>query len=134
MLEKIISIEEQVFKSGNKYSSTYEGYIITTDKQTIKVGITNDQSCCESFGYLSSEDDLSDFIGSKLLSISVVDEYLNSKDIPNSLEYLDEGAAMFINFETSKGLFQLVCYNSHNGYYSHYAVLISKELNHSQSL
>ena len=104
-----------------------------TDQQTIKVGISSGQSCCESYGYLTTNDDLKEFEGTELLSISIVDTALNNKKI-EELEYLDAGGAMFVNFETSKGLMQLVAYNGHNGYYGHDAVLVSKQLNHEECL
>lgn len=60
-MEKIISIKEGSFEK-NKYSS-YAGYIIETNKQVIKFGISDHQSCCESWGYFSSEDDFDEFVG-----------------------------------------------------------------------
>ena len=133
MMEKILRIEETIFKTSEKDWSSYEGYQVITDQQTIKVGISSGQSCCESYGYLTTNDNLKEFEGAELLSISIVDAALNNKKI-EELEYLDEGGAMFVNFETSKGLMQLVAYNAHNGYYGHDAVLISKQLNVSESL
>jgi hypothetical protein len=35
-----------------------------------------------------------------------------------------EGGAMFINFITDVGVFQIVAYNEHNGYYGHESVLV----------
>lgn len=132
-MEKIIRIEEADFKTSEKDWESYEGYQIITDEQTIKVGISSGQSCCESYGYLTTNDDLKEFEGAELLSVSVVDTAMNNKKI-EELECLDSGGAMFVNFETSKGLLQLVAYNGHNGYYGHDAVLISKQLNHSEVL
>ncbi len=132
-MEKIISINEGSFKLSENDWGAYEGYTINTSEQQIKVGISSGQSCCESYGYLSTEDNHKEFIGANLLSISIVDQALNNKKV-DDLEYLDEGGAMFVNFETDKGLFQLVAYNSHNGYYGHEAVLVSKQLNHTEGL
>jgi hypothetical protein len=50
-MEKILRIEETTFKTNEKDWSIYEGFQIITDQQTIKVGISNGQSCCESWGY-----------------------------------------------------------------------------------
>jgi len=119
-MEKILRIEECINYNGK------DGYLIITDKQTIMVGISNEQCCCENWGYLMSEDNLDDFNGAILISISSVDNELKSNMIE---EDLDEGEAMFINFETSAGLLQFVAYNSHNGYYGHSAVCVSKQLN-----
>ena len=128
-MEKILRIEETTFnaKMEGSYSENYDGFEIVTNKQTIRVGIDNSQCCCEDFGCLMTEDNVSEFIGSNLKSIRLVDSALNGKKI-EQLEYLDCGDAMFVNFETDNGLFQIVAYNSHNGYYGHEAVLISNQL------
>lgn len=132
-MEKIISIEEKTFSTDKEGWQQYDGFEIVTDKQTIQIGISNNQSCCESFGCIITNDDTKEFIGAKLKGISLTDTVLNNKKI-EAIEYLEEGGAMFVNLETSKGLLQLVAYNSHNGYYGHSAVLVSKQLNHSESL
>lgn len=132
-MEKILRVEETSFKKNGKDYSTYDGYQIITDQQTIKVGISNGQSCCEEYGYLTTNDDIKDFEGAELLSVAIVDTALNNKKI-EELEYLGEGGAMFVNLETSNGILQLVAYNCHNGYYGHDAVLLSKQLNHEECL
>lgn len=54
-MEKILRIEE--------ISQDYtDGYAIITNKQTIKLLISNSQSCCEEWGYFMSDDDLEYFI------------------------------------------------------------------------
>ena len=137
-MEKIISIVETDWKGKypHGYEKTYEGFIVTTDEQEIKVGIDNQQNCCESWGYLMSHDAIDEFIGAKLLDIKIVDAALNVKSYTEVVgEYgVDGGGTMFVNFETDKGTFQLVAYNAHNGYYSHDAVVISKQLNVSEFL
>lgn len=127
-MEKIISIKETTFRT-DEYNS-YDGYEVVTDKQTIRMGIQNHQSCCEDWGYLMSEEDIQEFVGSTLVGISAVDEQL--KAYPELPDY--ECSCMFINLNTDRGLLQFVAYNSHNGYYSHDAVLISTQLNHEESL
>lgn len=119
-------------KDANDYQN-FEGYQIITDLQTIKIGISDSQCCCETFGCIITNDDINDFIGSELKGISITDTALNNNKI-EELEYLDCGGAMFVNFETSEGLLQFVAYNSHNGYYGHDAVLISKQLNKDERL
>jgi hypothetical protein len=132
-MEKILSIVETSFeRQEGSWSDSYDGYIITTDKQVVRMGITNGQSCCESWGYLMSEDDVQSFVGSDLHSIQVVDEALNKKsieDIEGSGTYL-----MFINIETSNGLLQFVAYNSHNGCYGHTAFVESSFVTEDASL
>jgi hypothetical protein len=130
-MEKILSIEETVFKVNENDCNEFEGFVITTSEQTIKIGIDSGQSCCEQFGYLTMNDEINDFIDEELLSISVVDTALNRKVI-DLVSGFDEGDAMFVNLETSNGLLQLAVYNSHNGYYGHETVVISKQLNISK--
>lgn len=133
-MEKILKIEEGTFsiKEG-EYDNNFDGFQIITDLQTIKIGISDYQSCCENFGCIITNDDINEFIDSELISISIVDNALNNKKI-DEIECLDCGGAMFVNLETSEGLLQFIAYNSHNGYYGHEAVLISKQLNYSDNL
>ena len=131
-MEKILDIKEDTWSTG-KYSE-FDGFVITTDNQIIKIGISNSQSCCENWGYLTTEDNIKEFIGTNLLSIQRVDTLLKKHKEVEELQYLDEGDAMFINLETSNGLLQFVVYNAHNGYYGHEAVVISKDLNISETL
>jgi hypothetical protein len=130
-MEKILRIEETDFKTPNQKYGSYEGYRVVTDTQTILVGISSGQSCCENYGYMTTNDDLKEFEGAELLSIEVVDKSLNVKIIEREFS---EDEAMFVNFNTSKCVMQLVAYNSHNGYYGHDAVLVSKQLTHDVCL
>jgi len=110
--EVITSISE-VTKPGEW--SGMEGYEVKTNRRTITVLISNEQSCCEEWGYCSSDDNLQGKIGAELLSMSVTDDHLNTWDFEEGYE----GAAQFVTFTTSKGVFQLAVYNWHNGYYGH---------------
>lgn len=125
-METILKIEETSFDGK-------DGFIITTDEQSIKLGIDNGQSCCENWGYFMSEDDTSDFIGSKLIDIKITDELLKPND-NFDVNDIYEGGVMFVNLETDKGLLQFVAYNEHNGYYGHEACVISKQRNESDYL
>lgn len=118
MKEIIKKIEEVENLKSHGYSDygSYDGYRLTTNKQDYFLLIDNCPSCCESFGYICSEDSLEDFIGSELLSIETVDTALNKNML---VESDDEGEYMFVNVETNKGLLQFAVYNSHNGYYGH---------------
>jgi len=131
-METILSITDGIFEVANTYGH-FEGWVIKTTLQEIKFGVSNGQSCCESYGTLITNDEITSFIGTELISITQVDTALNNKKI-DELEYLDSGGCIFLNFETSVGLLQFVVYNSHNGYYGHEAVLISKQLNISEVL
>ena len=135
MKEKILKIEKTEFKHDDKSKSYYnlEGYKITTNKQVIKLGIDNGQSCCENWGYFMSEDDVQSFVGSILIGIELTDTQLKKVeefDIDNSYE----GDAMFVNLKTNNGLLQFIAYNEHNGYYGHEACVISKQLSHTTIL
>jgi len=127
-MEKILRIEPVTFKKELGDWQGFDGFQIITDLQTIKIGISNSQCCCENFGCLITNDEIKEFIGAELKSLAIVDEVLNNKKIED-LEYLDCGSTMFVNLETNEGLLQFVAYNAHNGYYGHDAVLISKQLN-----
>lgn len=134
-MEIIKSIEEVHNKKLKRTDySEYDGFLIITDKQNIFIGIENGQSCCESFGYLTSQDNFNEFIGSNLNEIKLVDTALNIKKVEDTINGLDEGEAIFVNLETDKGTLQFTVYNSHNGYYGHEAVVISKQLNYSQTV
>lgn len=118
----IKSIQEASFgMAGDRWGICYDGFVITmTDDTTIKFGISNESQCCESWGYLMSQDDFVDFIGATVISVAGVDEalaHVSVKDV-----YC--GGIMFININTSEGLLQFVAYNEHNGYYSHEGVVI----------
>lgn len=102
----------------------YDGYHIKTDKQDILVLIDNGQSCCESWGYLDSFEDPAEFEGAELRSVSIVDTAYNKASDPGDCY---EGGAVFVNFETDRGLFQLTVYNSHNGYYGHGVIVRSEQ-------
>jgi hypothetical protein len=130
MKEKILSVHE-VRQKG------WDGYLIKTTKQEIKLLIDNEQCCCESWGYFLSEDDFEDFIGAELLDIKLTDTELKKglfkKEcrLPYSIDMESElfsGGIMFVDLVTSKGVLQFTAYNVHNGYYGHDAKIVSKQL------
>lgn len=127
MTEIIQNIEEVYDVREGKYS-VWEGYLVTTNKQTIKVLIDSGQFCCEEYGFFSipEEDNLKDFIGSELLSVNIVDKALNTIKLEE--EMIEEEEAIFVNLETSKGTLQLTVYNSHNGYYGHAIKIVSEQV------
>jgi hypothetical protein len=132
-MERIISIKESapiVFDEDDQRRGRLDGYEIVTSRQVIKIGVTNDQSCCESWGYLMSEDNVEEFIGSNLLDVKIVDTALNERCHVDT----DEGDTMFVNLYTTAGLLQFVVYNCHNGYYGHTAIVLSEQIDHSESI
>jgi hypothetical protein len=129
-MEKIISITEH--QTGAMYCNK-EGYKIITDKQEITMLIDAEQSCCESWGYLMSQDDFSDFIGAQLIDIKLVDELMNARGI-EELQNSEDVYTVFVNIYTSSGVLQFVAYNAHNGYYGHGVEIKSIQLTHETTL
>lgn len=104
-----------------------DGYKVDTDKHVFYVLIDNGQSCCENWGYMTSEDDLNYFVGAELLDVKVTDTTLNQKVLTKmNNEYIDTSEIQFVDFITNKGTFQLAVYNSHNGYYGH-GIVVAKD-------
>lgn len=103
-----------------------DGYSVQTDQHQFLVLIENEQSCCESFGIITSEDDHTPFIGSELREVLLTDRALNQKRVEDSGYYEDDGGIQFVDFRTSRGVFQLSVYNAHNGYYGH-RILVLKD-------
>jgi hypothetical protein len=131
--EKILSIQDCNFNTeSGRWATDFEGFIIETDKQKILIGISSGQSCCESSGYLSSEDNFEEYIGARLNSITTTDTVLITNDVVNW--DFDGGGIMFVNVETSKGTLQFAVYNSHNGYYGHSVIIKSNQLTINSSL
>ena len=108
--------------------SEYDGYEISTDENQYYVLINNGQSCCENWGYLSSDDNLDYFVGAELIEVKLTDVVLNQKVVEESNYYGDGDGIQFVDFVTDKGVLQLAVYNSHNGYYGH-SILIAKNEN-----
>ena len=68
------------------------------------------QSCCED-RYMSTDDDLTEYIESKLLALEL-------KEAPNIENGGEEHEVQFLDVLTSKGIFTISNHNEHNGYYS----------------
>ena len=122
-IKEITEIEEHKFNN-----ETYDGYsiiIYSEDKlKKIDILISDYQSCCEDWGYICSEDNFDDFIGSKVIEIYTtgIEGETSIKDYMTS-KYIDEDEIMFLTLKTSKGNLQFAVYNSHNGYYGHQAII-----------
>lgn len=127
-MEKILAIKETNF--GNRNSMA--GYEITTDQQIIQLGIDDYQSCCEHWGYyITTEDDIADFIGADLIDIKESSTHIGEHKEDWSEKY---AASIFVDIITSHGVLQFVAYNEHNGYYAHGIKVVSKQLNIDISL
>ena len=68
------------------------------------------QSCCE-HRYMSTDDNLADFAGAKLLGAEI--KQAEGKDG----EYGDVHEIQFLEIKTDKGSFTMSSHNEHNGYY-----------------
>jgi hypothetical protein len=115
-----------------------EGYEVITSKQSIKLLIDNEQSCCEHWGYFWCNDNPQDFIGANIIDVSITDTALNEavlkeKDLDRNAQYF-EGVVMFVDIKTERGVLQFVAYNEHNGYYGHEARVECSYLKHSETL
>lgn len=106
---------------------TMGGYKVKTSKHELLVLIDNEQSCCENWGYFSSDDNLQDYVGATLQAVELVDTALNVKDLEERFTYgFYEGGVQFVTFKTDRGDFQLAVYNAHNGYYGH-GIIIAED-------
>lgn len=105
----------------------YDGYKITTTKNTYLILIDNGQCCCESWGYICSEDNINSFNGSEVIEVRLTDKALNTHMIEKSDYYEEGGGIQFIDFVTDKGTLQFAVYNSHNGYYGHGIYVVREE-------
>jgi hypothetical protein len=134
-MEKIVEIKD--YEGMDRYCNV-AGFEVVTDKQSIKLYIDNDSSCCERWGHFWCNDNPQDFIGAELRSVSLTDTALNEAQMKaNDLNPNDkwfEGGVMFVNLETDKGTLQFVAYNEHNGYYGHEAKVQCTQLTHAETL
>lgn len=116
MLGKLKSVEKV-------FGKDMDGYKVATDTNTFEVLISNFQSCCEDWGYMSSEDDFNAFIGSELIEVKLTDTALKQKTLFDKINEDDYNSGdygvQFVDFVTKNGVFQLAVYNGHNGYYGH---------------
>ena len=107
--------EDTIVDKSRGWRESYEGLIIETDKGSIKLVISDSQSCCEQWGALFFEtpDDVSQFVGAEILQIEDI-------DIKRE-EFIDNETQLRIT--TDRGIIQYAIYNEHNGYYSHGTIL-----------
>lgn len=115
----------QMISSLGGGAESMDGYQVTTDAHVFVVAIDNGQSCCESWGYIASDDDFAKFIGRELREVNLTDTS-RMKEGVEELEYIDEGGVQFVDLVTDRGVLQLAVYNGHNGYYRH-GILVAKD-------
>ena len=132
---KIIGIKELTsYKIDKNDWRTWDGFFIQTEGRDIHLLIDSDQDCCETFGQISSNDDLNYFVGAELLEYKAI-ESGTYDELPVKLKKhlkieeesdIDVLDCSFIKFETDRGSFDLTVYNHHNGYYGHDIKVIEK--------
>lgn len=110
---KIISINSE-YSEGGRYENDLYGLHIATNMGDIKLLIDPNSNCCEDYGclFLETPDDISRFVGAKILEISDV-------TTGNYKEDYECGGETQLKIVTNKGVLQYAVYNDHNGYYSH---------------
>ena len=74
------------------------------------------QSCCES-RYMTTDDDLSFYSGTKLVSIEV-------RDAPDMEEGYEVHEVQFLEVMTNRGCFTMATHNEHNGYYGGFCICV----------
>lgn len=83
----------------------------------------NGQDCCE-HRYMTTDDDLSYYVGSKLLSVHVAEG-------PELTDGVDDcHDTQFLIVTTAKGAFTIVSHNEHNGYYGGFDIDVMEEPTH----
>jgi hypothetical protein len=85
-----------------------------TPKMKICLRIDNLQQCCEEWGYLCTDDNVKDFIGSTLMKI---DETYTARAMDGGT-YTDRDVLVFTTFHTSNGNLQFKAYTD-NRFYGH---------------
>lgn len=119
-----IYIELDEIMRSNVWDDESGNIVIEEDsfEELLVIQISDEPDCCEVWGAMLSEDNLSRFIGSDLLEVYFTDTSLNTEYLQTIAKYKypdDYHNVQFINVKTSKGTFQFTVYNCHNGYYGH---------------
>ena len=106
----------------NEGYDDFEGFKITTDEGNLFIAISNYDRCCEQWGYfIECKADVEDFIGATILDNSFID-------------VKEEPLYCNLSLETDRGTIDFWVYNSHNGYYTHEAVISIFGKKHKESL
>jgi hypothetical protein len=75
------------------------------------------QSCCES-RYMRTDDDLSHYVGAKLVGAETA-------SAPSQTgEYGEEHEVQFLKVQTDRGTFTMASHNEHNGYYGGFLIVV----------
>lgn len=82
-------------------------HLVFRDGTSIAIS-DHSQNCCE-VRYMSTDDDLTYFVGAQLLGVEL-------KEAPNEPSG-EEHNVQFLEIKTSRGVFTMANHNEHNGYY-----------------
>ena len=74
------------------------------------------QSCCE-HRYMTSDDDIQNFVGTKFLNAEI-------REAPNVEDEYGCHEVQFLLINTDKGTFTIETHNEHNGYYGGFWIVI----------
>ena len=120
---KSISHKDSYHIPGSDRFDRYDGVLIEYEDGTASFfGIKDGQQCCESYGYISWQEDtdFNDYIGAEVRNISFVEDSGNKEFIGwIAGESIDINCCMFFDVKTDKGDLNFAVYNEHNGYYGH---------------
>ena len=109
--KKITAIE---LKAGDP-----EALLLTFEDES-RISVEDDaQSCCER-RYMTTDDDLQQFVGATLESMEIAEGPSTSKD-----EWMEEHDTQFLRVYTSEGVLTMVTHVEHNGYYGGFWLKIS---------
>ena len=98
----------------------YEGYRIKTEQDNIKFVVDNSKNVGELWGYLSTPEDLKDYIGVEYLGYT--SDSRDKTKVSNSIERLSN--CQFLNIKTSNGDIDFVVYNACSNFYHKETLLI----------
>lgn len=130
ILKNMITAIHEVYDfriAGSLYGEKYDGYEIVTPEHTYRILIENEQNCCESWGYFSSDDNLDGYVGENLVGVELTDKALNRMKFEQSGYYDEDGGIQFVDFKMASGrVLQFAVYNAHNGYYGH-SIIVAKD-------
>jgi len=93
--------------------SNDELHFVFADGSKVRV-LDDGQSCCEA-RYMTTDDNLDEYAGAKLLGLEI-------KDAPDIEERYDVHEVQFLEVMTSRGCFTMATHNEHNGYYGGFSV------------
>ena len=83
------------------------------------------QSCCEG-RFMSTDDDLSEYTGARLLGAAVKDGPDRSNEKDEDGYTYESYQTQFLDIMTTRGTFQMVNHVIHNGYYGGFALITSE--------